>query len=912
MSSKKIMNQKGFSLIELLAAVTILGILTVIAIGSVTKVLESARKEFYKSQEENMVIAAQSYFQHNKKQLPKSIGQEMKVSLITLQQGKYIDTVKDRNDKACDNAVSYVEVVKNAQNAYKYKVYLKCGTEYETKLNERANQPEITIDMPPADKYNEIKNVKAKITMKGSKTDPDVKLASYSYVVLVAKYQSGVALEDLNYQEVANSGSVQVRTKFRERTMILDEYLPAVIKIQVTVINEDGEKATKTSTAVNLSDLVGPLCPSRTDPEYANLVKGENTDWANTTIPKTITMVCKDKANGSECARPYYTQEFSEETETGEIFLYDKNGNKSKCIVNVYTDLTPPTLTINVKDATGNIIKTVSTTPSQLNQTLNTGWLSGTRYKEGVTIEYSVSDTSELKSISVKRNEKGLKANDSKVSTYKTPTVTNLVGLKEKTGVIETLKGASDNGYNKYFITLTDAAGKTSTVDLTVPYDVTAPTVTLLNSSNGAWTNQNVKITADHSDAISGISKVEYSHDNSTWLTSNWDTTSTSAKTTGTWTGERNNKFYVKVTDVAGNTTVKDTSIKIDKTAPSLTITNPSNGNWTNQNIKITAEHSDAASGLSKLVYGYDNKTWTDWAMSSTTKTEGTWKAERNNTLYVKVTDVAGNAATKNTTVKIDKTVPTCSISLDGTEGKNGWYKSNIAVKLTPSDNASGVSGKTLTTSTTASYGSTVTGTQTSDTVGTKWYGYIKDNAGNTGKCSKTVYKDTKAPYVVDNGSYDAGKCKSFKNDGNTVIHRIKMIYQDDTSGITDLFYKYEYSDSTPDTDFSEDSLGLRRSNTIVISRNSNGHYKKIRQDYNLTTMADAWFKFKIVDRAGNSRVTGSYKANYDGSASSSNSGKYCRKVFPTGGSYATARSNYLKKCGDNSTNETQCYIIKD
>ena len=139
---------------------------------------------------------------------------------------------------------------------------------------------------------------------------------------------------------------------------------------------------------------------------------------------------------------------------------------------------------------------------------------------------------------------------------------------------------------------------------------------------------------------------------------------------------------------------------------------------------------------------------------------------------------------------------------------------------------------------------------------------------------------------------------------------RIKMIFEDSTSGITDVFYKYEYSDNTPDTDYvGTDSLGLLRSNTIVISRNIHGRYQRLRQDYNLTVKEDAWFKFKLVDRAGNSRITKSYKSNFDGKASSKYDDYYCREVFPSTDFYKTTRANYLGKCGDD---EIKCYIVKD
>lgn len=88
-------NKKGFTLIEILAAVMILGILTAIAIVSVTKIIEKAKKEHYITVENNVISSAQSYAQQNRSVLPKAIGQTTKVKLKILTENKYINEVLD-------------------------------------------------------------------------------------------------------------------------------------------------------------------------------------------------------------------------------------------------------------------------------------------------------------------------------------------------------------------------------------------------------------------------------------------------------------------------------------------------------------------------------------------------------------------------------------------------------------------------------------------------------------------------------------------------------------------------------------------------------------------------------------------------------------------------------------------------
>mgnify|MGYP003417308312 CR=1 FL=1 len=72
MSKRK--NQKGFTMVELLAAVAILGLLSAIAIVGVGKILDNANKKHYETQLDNMIMATKSLSQENRNILPKGIG----------------------------------------------------------------------------------------------------------------------------------------------------------------------------------------------------------------------------------------------------------------------------------------------------------------------------------------------------------------------------------------------------------------------------------------------------------------------------------------------------------------------------------------------------------------------------------------------------------------------------------------------------------------------------------------------------------------------------------------------------------------------------------------------------------------------------------------------------------------------
>ena len=120
-----------------------------------------------------------------------------------------------------------------------------------------------------------------------------------------------------------------------------------------------------------------------------------------------------------------------------------------------------------------------------------------------------------------------------------------------------------------------------------------------------------------------------------------------------------------------------------------------------------------------------------------------------------KVIDANGNYRTEpliSDAFKFDNTPPTCKINISGTKGDNDWYITNPTVTLEYSDNYGDISQYGMSTSETENYNSITEETQ-SDTKSIKWYGYIKDGAGNTSKCETAEFKvDTVAPTIPTTG----------------------------------------------------------------------------------------------------------------------------------------------------------------
>lgn len=122
-------NKKGFSMVELLGVITLLGIVALVCVPAVSNLLQKARKEYYAAIEQDAKASGMDYFSDHKDLLPDEIGKTAiiyvgdqtgsKDSLVGL---SYIDEVKDRKENTCGyfknekEKFSYVMVTRIAKD----------------------------------------------------------------------------------------------------------------------------------------------------------------------------------------------------------------------------------------------------------------------------------------------------------------------------------------------------------------------------------------------------------------------------------------------------------------------------------------------------------------------------------------------------------------------------------------------------------------------------------------------------------------------------------------------------------------------------------------------------------------------------------------------------------------------------
>lgn len=259
-----------------------------------------------------------------------------------------------------------------------------------------------------------------------------------------------------------------------------------------------------------------------------------------------------------------------------------------------------------------------------------------------------------------------------------------------------------------------DYADNCTELETDIKIDKTPPKLEILsNSSNGDWTNQNITVELKYSDDASGIApkSLIWSINKESWqkITEN----TSKSNYTGTWSKEDiqgDNRGCYRIKDRAGNySEAVCTPIKIDTKPPTAPeITNPHNNEWSNKAFPLTLKSSDNLSGIAYYQYTYNstatttgryhNINWVTYNNSNKETFETTqFSDDRNQSVYVRACDNAGNCSDKNSTyIKIDTKKPTITLKNLSVTDNEGWTTGNVTIKITFSDERSGINASSL------------------------------------------------------------------------------------------------------------------------------------------------------------------------------------------------------------------------
>lgn len=695
------LNNKAFSLVELLAVIAILGFLSTMAVIGISRLLERARVNHYSTQEKSLVMASQAYLANEKNLSPKDIGSSRIIELKELQDSKVIGDVLDYNKEKCIPEESYVKVTKYSKSKYSYQVYLNCPN-YSTNTSETSNfnGPDISFDFSKL-----LDNHEVYVDIE----DKD-QILNYEYTVY-----SG----DNDNKEVILTGSKKdnsIGKSFQEKLNI-SEYIPNDLSIIFKSTDIYGNESVA-SIDKKINDITPPICGEiKLDDKqmsYDNDTKSwlnVNTgleEWSNAEARK-VSVACIDLESG--CKNAIYEKTLTQEESTNFVEIENNEGIKTNCIVPVNIDRTSP------------IISRVYN-PYE-NEWTNKNYkiiIDGSDENSGINYyAYNYKN-------STREGENDWHIyNNSSTSKYTTPSFSTERDMEVSFMACDKAGNCSD--------------GETISH---IKIDKTAPIIKeIINPYEETWTNKEYSINIKADDVEpqygdgslkyneekikSGIDHYEYNYPESeiTWL--KYKNSKNTEFSTPKFVNDRNDFVNFRVCDKANNCSDSYSSkIMIDKIAP---ICNVSGGSekWINaySEIKtrtIKAECSDSLgitnSGcLNESIekeYNYDIET-------DKAGVEGV-------NLGGYVSDLAGNKTKclANQIVKIDTTLPTCG-KAKGSSKK--WTSLNRTIKQECNDNLSGCVKETYN----KKYNK---GKTTKDSI------EIFDKAGNNNFCLYNVYVD--------------------------------------------------------------------------------------------------------------------------------------------------------------------------
>jgi hypothetical protein len=139
----------------------------------------------------------------------------------------------------------------------------------------------------------------------------------------------------------------------------------------------------------------------------------------------------------------------------------------------------------------------------------------------------------------------------------------------------------------------------------TIGLDTTDPTGSIIINTDDPWTSStSVTLTLTYNDATSGVDKVRYSNDGSSWTA--W----LDPGATYPWTltsGDGTKTVYYEIRDNVGLIIQDTDTIGLDTTDPTGSIIINNGDAWTNStSVTLTLTYNDATSGVDKVRYSND------------------------------------------------------------------------------------------------------------------------------------------------------------------------------------------------------------------------------------------------------------------------------------------------------------------
>jgi prepilin-type N-terminal cleavage/methylation domain-containing protein len=121
------MKNKGFTLLEIMATLIIIGIVFLITVPTIGNIINDMRKNAFLESEKGLIRAAQNYLGFYEELYPNNVGEVAELSIATLVDEKFVKEVKNPVDGTLCSG--YIIIKKIADEEYEYYPEYRCGDE---------------------------------------------------------------------------------------------------------------------------------------------------------------------------------------------------------------------------------------------------------------------------------------------------------------------------------------------------------------------------------------------------------------------------------------------------------------------------------------------------------------------------------------------------------------------------------------------------------------------------------------------------------------------------------------------------------------------------------------------------------------------------------------------------------------
>lgn len=350
-------NSKGFTLVELLVAITIMGIILAIAIPQVSNLQNSNRTTQYEKYGESLITSAKLYTDsYSKDMFGYNTSGCYNISYYDLENKNLAKDIKV-NDTNCDTygpdgttPLTYVKVLKSNDN-YMYELAIKCVDKSNNVVYEKTvagdgicdgtttdqDGPGISFTPNGREWYQGYKPGTTTPDVVTIKVSDDYGLAEnakikYAWTTTPASVpESSFKTLDFKNNRYEGTTSSPLKETVTVPQGVTGTYYLVVVPVQLKDANGNYFTDTVVSNPFKL-DNTPPTCDSTTD----------NSTWTRSNV--TVKIGCGDQAAGSGCSQAEFSSTYSSGlVRTSSVQISDAAGNTANCPVNVYLDKENPT-----------------------------------------------------------------------------------------------------------------------------------------------------------------------------------------------------------------------------------------------------------------------------------------------------------------------------------------------------------------------------------------------------------------------------------------------------------------------------------------------------------------------------------------------------------------------------------------